>query len=145
MDAFTNLGCRYSNWWHHEFNITTTYSTISETWPNKITWWRAFPLKLYTIPTLICKRHPNFCSTFIALATLVTKGRKYFMETSRDDLSALIEFTPLWKQECQITLYRLAKKYKNISLYLHVHCKKYKTIVTCTYCYCKCSNCFKSK
>ena len=27
--------------------------------------------KLYTIPTSICKQHPNFRSTFIALATLV--------------------------------------------------------------------------
>ena len=71
MDTFTNLGCRYSNWWHHELNITTTYSTISDTWPDKITWWRAFLHKLYTISTSICKQHPNFRSTFIALATLV--------------------------------------------------------------------------
>ena len=29
--------------------------------------------KLHTIPTSICKQHPNFRSTFIALATLVVK------------------------------------------------------------------------
>ena len=69
MDAFTSLECRYSNWWHHELNITTTYSTISGTWPNQITW-RPFLHKLYTIPTSICKQYPNFRSTFIALATL---------------------------------------------------------------------------
>ena len=59
------------NWWHHELNITTSYSTISGTWPNKITWWQPFLHKPYTIPTSICKQHPNFRSTFIALATLV--------------------------------------------------------------------------
>jgi len=70
MDAFANLRCCYSTWWHHELDITTTYSTISNTWPNKITWLQSFLHKLCTIPTSICK-YLNFRSTFIALATLV--------------------------------------------------------------------------
>ena len=74
MDSFPNLRCCYSTWWHHELDITTTYSTISNTWPNKITWWQSFLHKLCTIPTSICK-HLNFRSTFIALATSFNSNR----------------------------------------------------------------------
>lgn len=82
MDAFPNLRCCYSTWWHHELDITTTYSTISNTWPNKITWLQSFLHKLCTIPTSICK-HLNFRSTFIALATLVLVYYKQFTFVNR--------------------------------------------------------------
>ena len=34
----------------------------------------------------------------------VTKNSKNLVGASGDDSSAVIEFTPLWKQECQITI-----------------------------------------
>jgi len=47
----------------------------------------------------------------------VTKNSEHFMGTSRDDSSALIEFTPLWKTK--VSNYPLQLKNKNISLYVH--------------------------